>query len=276
MTTTKKKQLDLGPVQQTMLLPLVGRAEVARWMPGFYSDPKAEEILKKLDVDVRNVKRQMSKPGLFGITVRAIKLDKWLREYIYSHPGCKVVNVGAGLDTAFYRVDNGHINWYDIDLPDAMALRSKVFEEHPRVTRIAQSVFDLSWVENIGDYPDGLIIQIPGVLMYFKLEEVKAFFIAISAKLPGAHVIFDVTSHIARKLANRVVQRTGIQGTDMGWGITDARDMEKWSKHIKVVKQEPYFVDVPNWQMVPVWLRPVTTFMDSGQFIKMFHLKFMP
>lgn len=273
---SSKLHLDLGPVQQTMLLPLAGRAEVTKWLPGFFEDPKANEIMQLLDFDKKKVIRGMSKPGLFGITVRAVKLDSWLKDYIYYHPHCKVVNAGAGLDTAFYRVDNGYIQWYDLDLPDAMALREKVFEPHPRVTRIAQSLFDLSWVDQVGAYPEGLIIQIPGVLMYFKQKEVKALFVELAAKLPGAHIIFDVTSHTARRVANQAVKRMGIDGTDMGWGITDAGEMEKWSRHIRVVKQEPYFQHVPNWHLVPVWLRPVTTVMDSGQFIKMFHLEFVP
>lgn len=259
-----------------MLLPLAGRAEVSKWLPGFFSDPKAEEVMQRIDFDKKKVIRRMSKPGLFGITVRAVKLDQWLRDYIYFHPHCKVVNIGAGLDTAFYRVDNGYISWYDIDLPDSMALRAKVFEEHPRVTRIAQSAFDLSWVEQVGEYPDGLIIQIPGVLMYFKQQEVREFFEQLAPKLPGAQVIFDVTSHTARVVANQAVRNMGIDGTDMGWGITDAKNMEKWSAHIRVVKQEPYFLNVPNWHLVPLWLRPVTGILDTGEFIKMFHLEFAP
>jgi O-methyltransferase involved in polyketide biosynthesis len=38
-----------------------------------------------------------------------------------AHPEGLVVNLGAGLDTRFYRLDNGTITWIDIDLPEVVA-----------------------------------------------------------------------------------------------------------------------------------------------------------
>lgn len=37
-------------------------------------------------------------------------------------------NLGCGLDTTFERVDNGLLQWYDLDLPDAVELRKGTFE----------------------------------------------------------------------------------------------------------------------------------------------------
>jgi len=56
------------------------------------------------------------------------------------------VNISAGLDTMFYRVDNGSIRWYDIDLPNVIALRRQLLPETARTTLIARSIFDPSWL----------------------------------------------------------------------------------------------------------------------------------
>jgi len=61
------------------------------------------------------------------------------------HPRASVVNIGAGLDTTFYRVDNGLIHWYDLDLPAVFDIRRRLLPEPDRVTYIAKSFLDPSW-----------------------------------------------------------------------------------------------------------------------------------
>ena len=50
-------------------------------------------------------------------------LDRSLREIIRKHPDSVIVNMGAGFDDRFSRVDNGRIRWFDIDLPDMICAR---------------------------------------------------------------------------------------------------------------------------------------------------------
>ncbi|MCD7998782.1 MAG: class I SAM-dependent methyltransferase [Clostridiales bacterium] len=89
------------------------------------------------------------------------------------------MNLGSGLDARFFRVDNGRILWFDIDLPDAMAVRQRFFKEDKRVRQIASSILEPQWTERI---PKGrpLLFLIEGVLMYFTEEQVKKTFKLIS------------------------------------------------------------------------------------------------
>ncbi len=46
-----------------------------------------------------------------GVIARTIMLDRQLRDIIKNHPDTAIVNVGAGFDDRFSRMDNGRILW---------------------------------------------------------------------------------------------------------------------------------------------------------------------
>lgn len=52
-----------------------------------------------------------------------------LVEILRDHPDAVIVNLGAGLDTTFQRIDNGRIFWYGLDLPDSIDLRKRLIPE---------------------------------------------------------------------------------------------------------------------------------------------------
>ena len=83
---------------------------------------------------------------IFG---NAREFDRCVREFLAAHPDAVVVELGCGLDTRFYRVDNGPVTWYDLDLPEVIALRRRVLEEMPRHAFIGCSVVDFAWMNTV-------------------------------------------------------------------------------------------------------------------------------
>ena len=55
----------------------------------------------------------------------------------------------SGMDTRFNRLDNGMINWYNVDLENSANYRLKYIEDTDRVTTLAYSAMDSSWAEEI-------------------------------------------------------------------------------------------------------------------------------
>lgn len=47
----------------------------------------------------------------YGVLARAPAMDKQVRSFISKNPDCVIVSMGCGLDTRFFRVDNGQITW---------------------------------------------------------------------------------------------------------------------------------------------------------------------
>ena len=99
----------LGGVQETMLGPLWARATYGEIYPDILNDPKAAQIIKEIKYDFSKIQEYLDEWRALGLLVRAKSFDKALINYIANHPDATVVNIGAGLDTTFYRTDNGTI-----------------------------------------------------------------------------------------------------------------------------------------------------------------------
>ena len=115
-------ELKLGDVQTTALIPLAVKANETMRKNARIKDPKAVEIIKSLKIDTKPYDKFMSHEG---VTARTIMLDRQLKDIIKKAPDTVIVNVGAGFDDRFPRMDNGRIQWFDLDLPDSIAARRK-------------------------------------------------------------------------------------------------------------------------------------------------------
>ena len=104
------------------------------------------------------------------------------------------MNIGAGLDTTFYRIDNGLTHWYDLNLPAVIKLRKKLIPETDRTTCIAKSFLDPSWCKDIKNTEDGVFMTASGVLPLIQEAQVKQFFLLLADNLPGNEIVFDAQS----------------------------------------------------------------------------------
>jgi O-methyltransferase involved in polyketide biosynthesis len=275
-TDTEKMSLQLGVVQETLLLPLLARAEESQWKESILRDEKARELIAQLDFDYQKAAKQVMETGILGLAVRGLKMDREITRFLATNPEGKVLNIGAGLDTAFYRCDNGRVRWYDLDLPDSMEVRRKLLPEaNERVTYIAKSMFDYSWIDDIGDISEGLFIIIPGVLPYFKELEVREFFCHIAPRLPGAQVMFDATSNLGRLIIGRQIKKAGMPNASLGWGIISASQLESWSEHIEVVRAEKFFKGIERKKSYSSGTRRLMFWNDVFSTSHLFQIRFV-
>jgi len=137
-------KLDLSGVEETLLVPLWGRAKFSRENPSLLNDTKAIELVEQLDYDFSRFEKNLGVLGNLMLAAIAKHIDDKTREYIVEHPKASVIDLGAGLDTTYYRVDNGSIHWYDLDLPAVIDLRRRLIPETARSTCIAKSLLDPS------------------------------------------------------------------------------------------------------------------------------------
>ena len=103
------------------------------------------------------------------------------------------MNLGAGLDATFYRVDNGLIHRYDLDLPAAIDVRRQFFPEPGRVTYIAQSLLDPSWCKDINT-ENGVFMIAEAVFQFFDEAQMKQFFLMLADNFPGGEIVFTTMS----------------------------------------------------------------------------------
>lgn len=180
-------ELQLGDVQTTALIPLAIKANETRRANARIKDEKAVEIIDALGIDTTPYDKFMSHEGVIA---RTIMLDRQLAGLLQQHPDAAVVNLGAGFDARFYRVDNGSLLWFDVDLPDSIAARKKAFAAHERVTMVAGSVLERAWTEAIpkARYP---ILLAEGLFMYLTMEEIRTMLSVIKAAFPHGTLIAE-------------------------------------------------------------------------------------
>ena len=115
-----------GGVPITMLIPLYARAAETQAPQPMIRDEDAVQMVAAIDYDYSTFADDAA--TLLGIAIRTQVLDEFAGEYIAQHPDACIINLGAGLDTRFSRVDNGRVRWYDLDLPESIAIRHQFID----------------------------------------------------------------------------------------------------------------------------------------------------
>lgn len=142
-------KVELDNIERTLLIPLWSRAKETEMFNPIINDQIACKLIKKLDYDFSEIEKNSTLLKRLLFVTRAKTFDKAIKEFISKYPNAVLVNLGAGLDTTFFRVDNEKLNWYNIDLPDVIELRKKLLSESNREKCIAKSFLDVSWFNAI-------------------------------------------------------------------------------------------------------------------------------
>jgi len=237
----EKTKVSLTPGQETLLIPLYAKAQPEN--PLFF-DPKAREILERVDYDFTRLRVPTKTVVL--VCQRTKKLDETVRRFLAENPKGVVLHLGCGLDNRFGRVDNGQVEWYDLDMSPVIELRSKFYAEHERCHLIASSVTDLAWVDTVVTEGRPVLAVAEGLLMYLDEADVKRLFERLRLAFPGCQLIADVFSRLAARSATNhpSLKKTG---ASLGWGVDDSKEVEGWSIGIRLL-EEWYFSQDPDLQ----------------------------
>lgn len=241
-------------------------------------DKFAHDLVKQLDFDFEAEFKQLPMQISINSAIRAYHLDSALLKVIGKYPDATIVNIGAGLDTTFQRIDNGKIFWYDLDLPDSIELRRKLIPEGERNRCIAKSVFDRSWFIDIKERHSKIFFMAAGVFVYLKEEEIKQLFFDLIQEFPESEIVFDIYSKMLLWLRNRMLTNPKQKSKLLArwqWGINSAKAITKWSDKITIIDEFPYYsrIDLTkHWDTKYLYLSSIRI-MNFFRSIKMVHLK---
>jgi O-methyltransferase involved in polyketide biosynthesis len=235
----QKIKIEKGTVQETLLLPLWGRAHETKKNNPRLIDKDALEFIEKFDYDFSIIEKTQAM-SQHGWVARSLHTDKMVLEFIEKHPEAAIVNIGCGMDTTFSRIDNGRIMFYELDLPDVIELRRNFHKDCDRHKSIASSFLETDWFDEI-EVRDGLLFLAGGVLYYFKEEQIKGFFVKAADYFKNCDFFFDSLSPMGMKIAKKQVLKKGGMSMSMddGWGLKPIKTLEKWDKRIKVINTIP-------------------------------------
>ncbi|WXG41749.1 MAG: class I SAM-dependent methyltransferase [Candidatus Freyarchaeum deiterrae] len=268
-------KICLDSVQETLLLPLWSRAKLSREGNSILNDPMAVEIVENLDYDFERLDKNLPPYGNLMNLVRAKMFDDTIKNFILGHPKAVVVNLGCGLDTTFYRVDNGLIHWYDVDLPDVIEIRKQLIPETNRSLCIAQSIFDMEWVKEVNPIPDGIIFFCGGVLSYFSEKVVKQFFSNMADHFPGSEMVFNTISELGKIFTNQVIKNTGMKSASLHSADHIGNKIRKWDKRIEVLEQYPMFSRIKREDSWGESTISMLNLIDKYEIANIVHLRFL-
>jgi O-methyltransferase involved in polyketide biosynthesis len=151
-----------------------------------------------------------------------------------------------------FRLDPGPgVQWYEIDYPDVISLRERLYPSREHYHLVASSVTDPRWLADIpADRPVLLLAE--GLTMYLTEDDGVALMRRVVDHFPSGELQFDVFNRLGIKLqvTNSVVRRSG---SKLYWGVDRSDEILRAVPGLRLVEAVSVF-DAHTYQQVsPVY-----------------------
>ena len=234
---------QLSSAQESLLIPLWARAAEASHSAPIIRDEKAVELVEAIDYPFE----RFANAGVdsVGFCLRGTIIDRLVQRFLESSPTATVVEIGAGLDTRFDRLDNRQASWIEVDLPEAMGIRKKLFQETDRRCMIGASALENEWLDSISESgPTSIMFVAEGMLYFLPPEQVRRLFLRLADRFPGSRFVFDSQSPLFLRFNNF---KQPVAGAKMLWALRRQKEIERWDPRY-VVEESIGFGDPRYYQ----------------------------
>ena len=227
--------LQFGDIQETALIPLAIKASETARPNARIKDLKAKEIIDTLGVDVSKFDPFLSHEG---VVARTILYREQLKALLKKYPDAVCINLGCGFDDKFSQVDNGRLQWFDVDLPDQIAVRRKVYEDRDRCVMLDGDALNGDWTKRLPD-SDMYLIAMEGVLEYFSKEQVKTCLNMLCDCFPHGYLLAELHSPFLEKNSKH---HDAVKNTNatFGWGTKSGREYLELEPRMTLVSETSY------------------------------------
>ncbi len=243
MKNTDTKQ-HLGDVQETALIPLAIRANETERKTARIHDDKAVEIIRELDVDTEKLDQFFSHEGVIAGT---ILFDETVKKLLRKYPDAVCINIGCGLDDRLTRVDNGKIQWYNVDLADSIEIRKKFFHETEREHMLAADILKPNWADGILK-SDMAIVIAEGLLMYFSREQVKTLLNSLTGSFDRGFLLAELMHpKMMNEKRHDTVKNTNAK---FGWGTVTGRALLPLDAKLTLINERSFWEEMKKYSLI--------------------------
>jgi O-Methyltransferase involved in polyketide biosynthesis len=193
------------------------------------------------------LKDKYNKTLSVSMSLRSRRFDRYAVAFILRNPQGSVINLGCGLDTRFERIDNGKINWFDIDYAEVIELRKRYIGETERHHLIADNILNHQWMKQISAKGPYLILA-EGVFVYLTEKDVKDLLNKMHDVFGEAELVCEVTNkYWVDKMKSAYMQfkfkhQLGMTGgASFTFGIPNSRYFEQWNPQFRLIDEWTYF-----------------------------------
>lgn len=220
----------LSGVPETMLQTVYARAKETKTR-GAIKDTKAVEIIDKINYDFSLADKDSAMHS--GVVARTIVLDELAAKYLNRYKGAAVVNIACGLDTRCYRM-NSYSHWYNLDLPETIAVRQKLLPESGEISQIAMSAMD-DWGSEIAQHDGPAIVIIEGLTMYLSEKDVKQIFDVISKRFDHVTVLVETMNPaMVKHMKEKSIEGSQAKFT---WGVKNGSELAKLIPNFRLIEE---------------------------------------
>lgn len=230
---------SLQGVEDTLYIPLYARIYASKRFPDYFYDEKA--LLLEDSNSLKIIAENTFEYFNMASVCRQQTIDKKIISFLENNHACNVVFLGAGLETAYFRIRNDVSNFYEVDLEHVIALREKLLGHGKNEKLIGCDMFSMEWVKYL-DTTKHTLIVLAGVFQYFTKERIIHFIHQIQSGIPKCEMIFDATDSIGLKRANQFVRRTGNLNAEMYFAIDNPYEFAK-DTNTKLLSVSGFFTD---------------------------------
>jgi O-methyltransferase involved in polyketide biosynthesis len=212
------EKINLTGEKETLLMTLYGKALESRLPHSLLRDHLADEAVRRIDYDFSRLKVD-DNLGV-GLAIRAKTLDVRVQDFL-----AIVLHLGCGLDTRIFRVYPAQgVDWFDVDYPDVIELRRKLYPSRDHYHLVASSVTEPEWLAEVPRNRPAIVVA-EGLTPYLAAEEGPRLFARLVSHLASGELMFDAYSRFGLKLLrlNPAVRATG---AEVHWAIEDPHDLE--------------------------------------------------
>lgn len=232
----------------TTLIPLWAKAVESQEEDPIIEDKHAYQLLKHLGYDLDYYDKRKQNPSQVGCCLRAKWMDDETLKFVEQHESCQVIQLGAGIDDRFRRINMpaGIVHWYDLDLEEVASMRKKVIPEVDRSKIISMDMFDTGWMQLLRKNNLPTLIIIEGVLMYFHEEQVVRLLKLIHENLANVTVLFD---SIPQKAVGNAKHHDSVKkynkSVEYNWSIGSVQHFREVCPQVKNIELH-YMSDLPK------------------------------
>lgn len=241
-----------GPAK-TMLSTLYLKAMDADLQRPVLADRYARDAIARIDFDWSELDIGAGWAPL--CTVRTAQYDIWVRRFLALHPHCTVVHLGCGLDARVFRIDPGpDVEWYDVDFPEVIALREKVYPTRPHYHLTPTSATDPSWLDRIpADRP--VLFLAEGISMYLTEDQGITLLRNVVNRFPAGEIQIDFFNWLAIK-SQKTQTLVRNSGSTLYWAVNSPADVLSRVPGLRL-RESANFFDASTFARVPARYRAV-------------------
>ena len=267
------KDSRLGVVEDTLYVPMLGRIYASENYKNILYDIKALELKRDMPEGLVENDTQTQYTYLASAS-RSANVDRYIKKFIERKPQGIIVQIGCGLETTYYRNDNGQTLWYDVDLPHVIDYRKELLPENEREKYISGDAFSKKWIEKIRmEHPDEPLLVIASGLFYYFEEENILEIIKLLMNYGDIEILFDAVNKSGMTMMQKKHMKTvGHEDAKMFFYVNSATELAaKIDRKVKVLAEERFYIHTSK-KGLKLSTKLSMVFSDWLGMVKMIHL----